>query len=138
MKVSRRAFVHATASQQSSDFLLFSCIVYFVNFTNYIRVCIFVYLLTINLVRVLIVHFQNIVYSCITINFTISYVKIAHIYYIPCTLQLQYILLFLYMNLHIPELFIPHFLNASTDTVSYAVCDLNFLTKGKGAWGPLR
>ena len=37
------------------------------------------------------------------------------------------------MNLHIPELFIPHFLNASTDTVSYAVRDLNFLTKGKGA-----
>ena len=35
--------------------------------------------------RVLIVYFQNIVYSCITINFTISYVKIAHIYYIPCT-----------------------------------------------------
>ena len=65
--------------------LLFLCIVYFVYFTNYFRVCISVYLLTINFVRVLIVYFQNIVYSCITINFTVSYVKIAHIYYIPCT-----------------------------------------------------
>ena len=49
---------------QSSDFLLFSCVVYFVCFTNYFCVCIFVYLLTINFVRVLIVYFQNIVYSC--------------------------------------------------------------------------
>ena len=65
-------------------FLLILCIVYFVYFTNYFRVCIFLYLLTINFVRVLIGYFQNIVYSCIKINFTISYVKIAHIYYIPC------------------------------------------------------
>ena len=50
-----------------------------------ILLIIFVYLLTINFVRVLIVYFHNIVYSCITINFTVSYVKIAHIYYIPCT-----------------------------------------------------
>ena len=50
-----------------------------------ILLIIFVYLLTINFVRVLIVYFQNIVYSCITINFSISYVQIAHIYYIPCT-----------------------------------------------------
>ena len=64
--------------------LLFSCIVYFVYFTNYFHVCIFVYLLSINFVRILIVYFQNIVYSCIAINFTVSYVKIAHIYYIPC------------------------------------------------------
>ena len=53
--------------------------------TNYFLVCIFVYLLAINFVRfkilikVLIVYFQNIVYSCITITFTVSYVKIAHI-----------------------------------------------------------
>ena len=46
--------------------------------------------------------------------------------------QLQYILLFLFMNLHIPVLLIFHFLNASTDTVSYAVRDQNFLTKGEG------
>ena len=68
---------------QSSDFLLlFSYIVYFVYFTNYFRVCIFVYLLTINFVRVLIVYFQNIVYSCITINFIVSYLKIAHTVFI--------------------------------------------------------
>ena len=64
-------YCHRT--DQSSDFYYFRVL------------CIFVYLLTINFVRVLIVYFQNIVYSCITINFTISYVKIAHIYYIPCT-----------------------------------------------------
>ena len=37
------------------------------------------------------------------------------------------------MNLPVPVLFIPHFLNASTDTVSYAVGDQNFLGRGKGA-----
>ena len=37
------------------------------------------------------------------------------------------------MNLHVPVLFIPHFLNASTDTVSYAVRDQNVLRKGEGA-----
>ena len=37
------------------------------------------------------------------------------------------------MNLHVPVLFIPHFLNASTDTVSYAVCDQKFLREGEGA-----
>ena len=41
--------------------------------------------------------------------------------------QLQYILLLLYMNLHVPVLFIPQFLNASSDTVSYAICDQNVL-----------
>ena len=48
--------------------------------------------------------------------------------------QLQYILLLLYMNLHVPVLFILHFLNASTDTrtVSFAVRDQNFLGRGKG------
>ena len=77
------AVIYSVAVQctyQSSDFLLFSCLVYSVYFTNYIRLCFFVYLLTINFVRVLIVYFQNIVYSCITINFTISYVKIAYIF----------------------------------------------------------
>ena len=34
---------------------------------------------------------------------------------------------------HIPMLFILHFLNASTDTVSYAVRDQNILTKEEGA-----
>ena len=43
---------------------LFSCIVYFVYFTNYFRVCIFVQLLIMNFVHVLIAYFQNIVYSC--------------------------------------------------------------------------
>ena len=86
-------------------FLLFLCIVYFVYFTNYFRVCIFVYLLTINFVRVLIVYFQNIVYSCITINFTVSYAKIAQIYYIPCTCNYRYTFItVLYMNLHIQYL----------------------------------
>ena len=89
-------------------FILFSCIVYFVYFTNYLRVCIFVYLLTINFVRVLIVYFQNIVYSCITINFTISYVIIAHTYYIPVRAITVYTFV-PYMNLHITVLFIPHF-----------------------------
>ena len=96
-----------------SDFLLFSCIVYF---TNYYRVCIFVNLLTINFVRVLIVYFQNIVYSCITINFHCqlrkNYTYLLHSMHV----QLQYILLLLYKNLHVPVLFIQHFLNASTDT----------------------
>ena len=46
--------------------------------------------------------------------------------------QLQYILLLLYMNLNVSVLFIPHFLNASTDTVSYAVRDQNCLGRGKG------
>ena len=84
---SHRRCLELSGLNQSSDcfLLLFSCIVYFVYFTNYFRVCIFVYLLTINFVRVLIVYFQNIVYSCITIDFTISYVKIVHIHYIQCT-----------------------------------------------------
>ena len=86
---------------------------YFVYFTNYFRVCIFVYLLTINFVRVLIVYFQNIVYSCIVINFNVSYVKIAHtvnkFILHSVQVQLQYILLLLCMNLHIPLLFISHF-----------------------------
>ena len=82
----RRCLELSGLNQSSVCFLLlFSCIVYFVYFTNYFRVCIFVYLLTINFVRVLIVYFQNIVYSCITIDFTISYVKIVHIHYIQCT-----------------------------------------------------
>ena len=33
----------------------------------------------------------------------------------------------------VPVLFIPHFLNASTDAVSYAIHDQNFLRNGKGA-----
>ena len=90
---------------QSSDFLLF-----FVNFTNYFCVCIFVYLLTINFVRVLIVYLQNIVYSCITINFTVSYVKIAHIItFYERAISVYSALLLLYMNLHVPVLFSPHF-----------------------------
>ena len=36
------------------------------------------------------------------------------------------------MNLHVPVLFISHFLNARTDTVSYAVRDQNFSREGKG------
>ena len=47
--------------------------------------------------------------------------------------QVQYILLLLYMNLHVPVLFIPHFLNASTDTVSYVVGEQNILREGEGA-----
>ena len=118
--------------EQSSDFLLFSCIVYFVYFTNYFRVCIFVYLLSIKFVRVLIVYFQNIVYSCITINFTISYVKIAHIYPCTCKYSTVYTTYFCYFILPVPVLFIPHFLNASTDTVSTAVGDQNFFRERKG------
>ena len=44
--------------------------------------------------------------------------------------QLQYIILLLYMNLHVPVLFISHFLNASKDTVSCAVRDQNFFKGG--------
>ena len=47
--------------------------------------------------------------------------------------KLQYILLLLHMNLHVPVLFIPHFLNPSRDTVSYAVRDQNVLREGEGA-----
>ena len=36
------------------------------------------------------------------------------------------------MNVHVPVLFIPHFLNVSTDTVSYAALDQNFFREGKG------
>ena len=36
------------------------------------------------------------------------------------------------MNLHLPVLYIPHVLNVSTDTVSYAILDHNFLTEGEG------
>ena len=88
------------------------------------------YLLSINFVRVLIVYFQNIVYSCITINFTVSYVKIALIITFHAGEITIYTLL-LYMNLHVPVLFIPHVLNANTDTLSYAVRDQNFLREGK-------
>ena len=107
---------------------LFSCIVYFVYFTNYFRVCIFVYLLTINFIRVLIVYFQNIVYSCITINFTVSYVKIAHIYYIPCTCNYSiyfgyFIWICMWNKQHSTCAVYSTFLNPSTDTVSYAICD---------------
>ena len=38
----------------------------------------------------------------------------------------------LYMNLHVPVLFIPHFLNASTDTVSYAVRDQKYFREREG------
>ena len=107
------AYTKYSNLNQSSDFLLISCIVHFLYFTNYFRVCIFVYLLTINFVRVLIVNCQNIVYSCITINFTISYIKIAHIYYIPCTCKFPYSTVyttyFCYFILPVPVLFIPHF-----------------------------
>ena len=46
----------------------------------------------------------------------------------------QYILvlLLLHINFHVPVLFIPHFLNASTDIVSYAVRDQNVLREGEG------
>ena len=46
--------------------------------------------------------------------------------------QLQYIFLLLYMNLHVPVLFISQFLNAMTDTVLYAVRNQNLLRKGEG------
>ena len=104
--------VRALRYRAEFGLFLFSCIVYFVYFTNYFCVCIFVYLLTINFVRVLIVYFQNIVYSCITINFTVSYVKIAKIYYIPCTCNYRYTFITLYEFAYtrtIPVLFIPHF-----------------------------
>ena len=107
-------------------FLLFSCIVYFVYFTNYFCVCIFVYLLTINFVRVLnrvsskyrVFVYNNKFHCQLRKNCT----YLLHSMHV----QLQYILFILYMNLHIPVLFIPHFLNASADTVSYAVSDQNF------------
>ena len=41
--------------------------------------------------------------------------------------------LLFYMKLHVPVQFIPHVLNASTDTVSYAVRDQNVLREGEGA-----
>ena len=49
--------------------------------------------------------------------------------------QVQYILLLQHtrMNLPVPLLFIPHILNESTDTVSYAVGDQNFLGRRKGS-----
>ena len=82
-------------------FLLFLCIVYFV----YLLI-IFVYLLTINFVPVLIVYFQIIVYSCITINFTISYGQIAHIYYIPCTCNYSiYFCYFIWICMYLCSLF---------------------------------
>ena len=94
-------------------------------FTNYFRVRIFVYLLTINFVRVLIDYFQNIVYSCITINFTVSYVKIAHIYNIifhACAITV-YTFVTLYEFACTCAVY-STFLNASTYTVSYTVCSL--------------
>ena len=109
---------------------------YFVYFTNILRICIFVYLLTISFVRVLIVYFKNIVYSCITINFTISYVKL-HIFITFHAVQLQYILLLLIWIYTLYEFactcaVYSTFLNASTDTISYAVGDQIFLGRGKG------
>ena len=93
------------------------------------------YLLIINFVRVLIVYFQNIVY----------YNKFHYQLRKNCTYLLHSMdiaitvyTFFLYMNLHIAELFIPHFVNASTDTVSYAVRDLNILTKGEVAFWQLK
>ena len=51
-----------------------------------ILLIIFVYIFScIYNLLILFVYFQNIVYSCIAINVTVSYVKIAHIYYILCT-----------------------------------------------------
>ena len=84
------------------------------------RVISFVYsfscIFTINFVCVLIVYFQNIVYSCITINFTLSYVKIAQILLHSMQVQLyEYTLVttvYSYMNLHVTVLFIPLFVNA--------------------------
>ena len=43
--------------------------------------------------------------------------------------QLQFILLLLYMNLNIPVLFIPQFLNLNTDSVLYVVRNQKFLGK---------
>ena len=67
-------------------------------------------------------YFQNIVYSCITINFTILRKNGTFItlHARAITVTVQYILLLLYMNLHLPVLFIPHFLNESTDTAIFS------------------
>ena len=113
-------------------FLLSLCIVYFVYFTNYFCVRIFVYLLTINFVRVLIVYFQNIVYSCITINFTISYVKIAHIYYIHARAITVYTRTFVTLYEFACTCAVySTFLNASTDTV-YHMRSVTKVFKGGG------
>ena len=104
-------------------------------FTNYFRVCIFVYLLSINFVRVLIVYFQKyrVFVYCNKFHCQLrkncTYLLQVHSMHV----KLHYILLLLYMNLHVPVLFIPHVLNASTDTVSYAVRDQNVLRDGEGA-----
>ena len=102
-------------------------------FNNYFRVYIFVYLLSINFARVLIVYFQNIVYSFITINFTVSYVKISHIY---MKLHAREITAYTFVTSYefaCTRAVYSTFLNASTDTVSIAVRDQNCLREWIGA-----
>ena len=104
------------------------------------RVCIFVYLLTINFVCVLIIYFKNILYSCIIINFTISYVKIAHthiylinsMHVLTCKYSTVYTTYFCYLLLPVLMLFSLHFVYKNTDTVSYAIGDKNVLEYRKG------
>ena len=113
-------------------FYYFRVLCIFVYFTNYFRVCIFVYLVTINFVRVLIVYFQYIVFSCITINFTVSYVKIANIYYIPC--MCNYSIIYFFVTLYefaCTCAVYSTFLNASTDTVMQSVTKI-FKGGGRG------
>ena len=91
-----------------------------------------VYLLTINFACVLIVYFQNIVYSCITINFTISYVQIAHIYYTQCTCNYSAVYTFVTLyEFSCTCAVYSTVLNASIDTVSYAASDQNYFKGGE-------
>ena len=119
---------------QSSDFYFYFRVLRI----SCILLIIFVYLLTINFVLVLIDYFQNIVYSCITINFTVSYVKIAHKFILLYSrhVQLQYIFTFVTLYEFACTCAVySTFLNASTDTVSYTVRSLrdqNLLSEGKG------
>ena len=78
-----------THAQHSSNFLLFLCIVYYVYFTNYFRVCIFVYLLTIIFVRVFSKYrlfvYNNIFHYQLRKNCTylIYCINLIYEYYIP-------------------------------------------------------
>ena len=71
-------------------------------------------------------------------NYTISYIKIAHTPYLLHSMHVHYILLLLYMNLLVPVLLLPQFCNASTDTVSLAVMTpICFCGGGKGEHTPV-
>ena len=98
---------------------------YFVYFTNYFCVCIFVYLLTINFVRVfskyrVFVYYNKFHYQLRT---NCTYLSILH----SMHMQLQYKLLLLCTCAVYST-----FLNTSTDTVSYAVSEQIFSGRGKG------